>query len=399
MIFNLHSIFQLDLFCTILRGLAKLLSTCLILCVSQYITSQDMVKIVVNPNENPYGEYKLSDLAESIEYIPLETNEKCLIGFISFFDISENYIVICDGRARKVCLFNRKGRFISEISSYGNGPGDYLIITGLFIDEKRNRIIIITGSYESKQLYYDLEGKFISYTSMKVNSGNYQIFHNDHFFLTSVNYNGNVPFAYEIRDIDFQFISENIKTVSFERLKGQSFRPTSALHYLYKDKIHTKETTLNDTIYSIENDFSYKPKYVVNAGKYEITTNVRTRGDFSGHVLFSDLFEADGKLFISYTFENEKFSYYDNNSRKLLYFKSKKGIPNDYDGGFDFWPVKQNNQYLYKFYDAYLFEDELKEKKKDTLKGSSQSIQSFNKLIKELDSEDNPVLMIVKIKE
>ena len=377
----------------------------LLLFISHYCVAQDVVKIVVNPYELPSGECKLSDLAESIEYIPLETNDKCLIGKVSDFDISEKYIVVYCYKSQSIYLFHRNGRLISKIGSYGEGPGEYVVISGLLIDEKRKRIIIFDG-YKRKQLNYDLSGKCTSAISIESEVGRYRRLHNDHFFIITKNYNGNVPFAYEIRDINLKLISENIKTVYYERRGSGVTMLGIPAHYLYNDKIHTKEISLNDTIYSIEKDYSYKPKYAINAGRYEVTTDVRAAFDdffrlLEVHVTFRNFFETKEKLLIFYNFGKTVpyYCYYDSSNQKLLYFKSKKGIPNNYDGGLDFWPERQDNQYWYAFYDAHIFEDELAEKKKETLKGDSKSIQSFNNLMKKLDPDDNPVLMIVKIKE
>ena len=123
-----------------LKKLIRLLLILLLISVSHYATSQDVVKIVVDPNDTPRGECKLSDLAESIEYIALETNDKCLIGRVNKFDISENYIVIYCYKSNSIYLFNRTGRFICQVGQYGSGPGDFLGVDGLFIDEKKNRL-------------------------------------------------------------------------------------------------------------------------------------------------------------------------------------------------------------------------------------------------------------------
>ena len=235
--------------------------------------------------------------------------------------------------------------------------------------------------------------------------GLFRRLHNDHYFIITANYNGNVPFAYEIRDINFKLISENVKTVYYER--GPEINMLGfPIHYLYNDKIYAKELSLNDTIYSIEKDYSFRPKYVVNAGRYEVSTDLRAADGYTfiqripEFAIFAGFFENKDKLFVLYLFNNRKyFCYYDKNNQEFLYFKSEKGIPNDYDGGLDFWPQRQDNRNLYAFYDAYLFKEELSAKKRETLKGDTKSIQLFNQLAQKIDSEDNPILVIVKIKE
>jgi len=372
-----------------------------------YPAAQNVVKIEVNPKELLYGECKLNDLVESIEYTPLETNDKCLIGQIANFDITERYIVVYCSKSEKIYLFHRNGRFICQVGSRGGGPGEYLNITGLFIDEIRNRIIIMSR-YQRKQLNYDLKGKFTDDKSMdeKTADGLYRRMYNDHFFINTLNYNGNVPFAYEIRDFNLQLITENIKTVYFENPIITMIG--SPHNYIYNNKIHTKELSLNDTIYTIENDYSFKPKYIINAGRYEVTKDLRAESDgptflkrSQDYVSFREFYETKDKLLIHYHFGNaiSYYAYFDNNSRKTLYFKSEYGIPNDYDGGLDFWPKRQDNQYCISFYDAYKIKEHKGNNNQLKPKGSAETISRFEQIYQNLDEEDNPVMVIVKLKK
>jgi hypothetical protein len=391
------------MFRTCLDEIFRRLFIGIILCLSHYSIAQDVVKIVINPNKVQIGECKLNDLVESIEYIPLETNDECLVGQIEIFDISEKYIVINCVKSESIYLFHRSGRFICKVGSRGNGPGEYLSLGGLFIDEKRSRILVIDG-YKRKQINYNLKGKFISDKSIeeKTSIGLYMRMYKDNFFINKLERRDN-PFVHEIRDLNLQLITENIKKDHYQ--KGSVINVVGIpSFYLYNDKNHIRGLELNDTLYSIEKDFSFKPKYIVNAGRYEITADMLARSDdafFLQCVCFQQFFETKDKLLISYHFGSVRSSidycYHDNNTRKVLHFKSDKGIPNDYDGGLDFWPERQDNLEWYAFYDAHLFKDKFKEKK--TLKGDVNAIQSFEKFKQKLDSDDNPVLVIVKIKE
>lgn len=378
------------------------------LSYSQNPMKRSLVDIDVNPNRNIAGELKLSDFAESIEYIPLETKDKCLMTNIRRYDISDNYIVAVCGKTEIVYLFRRNGRFISQLGATGGGPGEYLGgPSAVFIDEQKKHIMIVT-QYQRKLVIYGLNGKFLREEEISGNDiGFYRLFHKDHFYIDSRNYNGNYPFVYEIRTRDFKLVSEDIRSIPFEKRgniwTGIGFNSK----YIYENKVHTKESSLNDTIYVIDDDFSYKPKYVVNAGKYEITPELRGESDgvrymkrLEEHVQFKSFFETDNYLLLSYLYEREKlyYAYYDKNKQKLLYFPSETGIVNDYDGGIDFWPRMQNNKTWSAFYEAHLFEDELSEKKKINPKGSAKAQQTFNSFIKSLDPDDNPVLIIVKLK-
>jgi hypothetical protein len=92
------------------------------------------------------------------------------------------------------------------------------------------------------------------------------------------------------------------------------------------------------------------------------------------------------------------FTYYDKNAGRLLYFSSETGIPNDYDGGIALWPQKQDGNICYAFYNAYLFFEQPATKKKPASGGTSRAEQSFDRFRRKLDSDDNPVLVIMKMK-
>jgi hypothetical protein len=354
-------------------------------CTFKHQVSDALISINIDPNEISHGESKLSDFAESIEYIPLETTDECLIGRIGNFDISEKFIATYCFVANNVYLFHRDGRFINSVGRMGHGPGEYLGPSGAFIDEKRSRIIIL-DYYKKLQLNYDLDGRFVDSKSIDEGTtiGIYKQLYNDYFFVATRNYNGNVPFAYEIRDMDLQLITENISTVFFERRSTNITGVGVPHHYIYNDKIHAKELTLNDTIYSIEKDFSFNPKFIVNAGRYEVTTDIRAEtGErffelMRSRVLLRNFFETKDRLLAHYHYENKLYySYYDKKSRKLFYFNSEDGIPNDIDGTVNYWPRRQDNRLWYAFYEA----------------------EHFSNTLDNVAPDDNPVLMIVKIKE
>ena len=58
---------------------------------------------------------KLSDFVDSIQYIPLETNDSTLIGSISRIIATPNKIFVGDRVAEGVFVFDKKGKFINRI--------------------------------------------------------------------------------------------------------------------------------------------------------------------------------------------------------------------------------------------------------------------------------------------
>ena len=67
----------------------------------------------------------VSQIAEDIEFLPLETTDECLLGDnIMNLVVTSMDIIIFDYEA---CYrFDRKGKFLNKIGVKGNGPGEYV---------------------------------------------------------------------------------------------------------------------------------------------------------------------------------------------------------------------------------------------------------------------------------
>ena len=59
---------------------------------------------------------------ESIEYVPLETTDSCLISNLMNLQVTADYMFMYNGKTEEVLQFNREGKFIRKIGCQGNGP-------------------------------------------------------------------------------------------------------------------------------------------------------------------------------------------------------------------------------------------------------------------------------------
>ena len=100
----------------------------------------------------------ISLLISSFEVIQLENSDEALVSSISAYAITENYIGLYSSPTTYK-LFDRKGKFLRDISVKGQGPSDFLIgILDSYIDEINNRIYLLSYM-ANKILVFDLEGK------------------------------------------------------------------------------------------------------------------------------------------------------------------------------------------------------------------------------------------------
>ncbi|MCG8309682.1 MAG: 6-bladed beta-propeller, partial [Cytophagales bacterium] len=67
-----------------------------------------------------------SEFADTVLYIPLETNSQSLFKKISQIQLINDNILISS--THRLLLFTKKGKFIRQIGKKGKGPGEYLLI-------------------------------------------------------------------------------------------------------------------------------------------------------------------------------------------------------------------------------------------------------------------------------
>ena len=104
----------------------------------------------------------ISEIVDSISYIPLETTKKSILRHAQKVVFADSCLFVYDGIELK--SFNYNGEFISEIGCRGNGPAEYINIDAFFIDELNDNVGIVCG-VTNKIRYYDYNGVYQYSTS------------------------------------------------------------------------------------------------------------------------------------------------------------------------------------------------------------------------------------------
>lgn len=104
---------------------------------------------------------ELEKLVSDIKITQPETNKDNLIGIITKIIYTDNHIIIGDNIiSNAIYMFNPNGKFIKQISSSGNGPGEYTSFTHITLSPDKKNIIIIDGT-KGKAIYYSIDGDYI----------------------------------------------------------------------------------------------------------------------------------------------------------------------------------------------------------------------------------------------
>lgn len=96
----------------------------------------------------------------------LETNQHSVIRNIDRVFIHDNQIVILDASQGNVLVYDLEGNYIRNIQRLGKGPGEYLQVVDMFIDETRNEMLLLCGR-PYKILHLSFEGEFIRSTPIR----------------------------------------------------------------------------------------------------------------------------------------------------------------------------------------------------------------------------------------
>lgn len=101
-----------------------------------------------------------SELFDSLWYVPLETNDKCLIGSISKVLFTEEEFIVVDRKTQRILRFSANGDFLNQIGDIGRGPREYVLIGDIECHGKGDKGHLYIGTFD-KLLHYRLNGVFV----------------------------------------------------------------------------------------------------------------------------------------------------------------------------------------------------------------------------------------------
>jgi len=281
----------------------------------------DLLEIPVDIDQiNPL---KLSEITEELMAIELELTDESLINpdLISRIILCSNELIIAE--SFKIFVFSKDGKFLRTIGSRGQGPGEYISINNISIDEKNKYLYIISPS---KIICYNLNGKFLHETYNNTASFSEIIFFNDKIFLVGQKGSNDEEkgfcmnsalyrYSNDFRFIDSIFIRNtiigNFTSLAFVGTNGDFLFNYNSNVYLYFPNnflvigSNSANIILADTLYCIDN----------NQLIPELKLKFKDNGIDKGGNKFIDIFNI-------YKSSRYIFSKYENklNDNSIMYF-------------------------------------------------------------------------------
>jgi len=272
-----------------------------------------------------------SDLYDTMSYIPLETNPDCMIGTISTLLYIDNKFVISDDNTTKsIFVFDSKGKFINKIGHQGRGPQEFDSPDDIVFNKYRNEIII--RSYNDKKLLtYKLDGSFVSEIKLNWWIRALSVLDEN----TLVLYFNNVVNNNIAKGEEYNFVCIDLKgnvisrQMPFNSDNDKFSGPCESSFYSYKDSLRFFYPYQN-TIFNVYKD-SLVPKYFINYGKQNIPQDLtkgktfrETRDELTklDVAILSSFIETDSILYLGTLYKKHAFS----NIYNSVYFKKSGSI-------------------------------------------------------------------------
>jgi len=383
-----------------------------------------------------YQRVYMSDFFSSIELIPLETNKNSLVGGDPLILANDSLLFINSVYSprpisfRNLLAFNRKGKFLNQIGREGRGPGEYFRLTGVFLNRDRPTIFInaTTDVFE-----YDFTGKVIhSINPYVFDESRFRGFHyfEDNLFVGFLNYENRTGYRHCLLDSNGNIVKcfPNLFYMTDEDPPNSWVRGAMEPFRVY-ERFYLKDH-INDTLYSLTNS-NLQPEYVFDLGKYSYPLG-KTNEEGKIKIEAVEMNDAEGNyirtIYIVGTsnhffyelstpfFKSGPRSRLQTNGRIFgIYNKTKntnmlldtdpvhlqRGLINDINGGLSFFPKYYiGNGEVVDIWSAEDMKELLTEEYFASIKiKDPQAHQKLRELLKTLDEEDNPVVVIAKLKQ
>ncbi len=122
----------------------------------------DGIKVITNPVEPKYGEFAF-DLEEDLVIGDVNDENYFFPRRVTPNVDEEGNIYVCDGGNRRVQKYDKNGKYVRTIGREGQGPGEYMYPSRLFLDDVGNPCV-----HDSRSLiYYTRDGDFQKKTLIK----------------------------------------------------------------------------------------------------------------------------------------------------------------------------------------------------------------------------------------
>jgi hypothetical protein len=357
------------------------------------LTPLKQLGAVNDPDEKSF--LKLSQVIDTIEYIPLENTGSSGIGSIDRIILSDSTLFILDSfHSKGVFSFTREGKALLSIERRGKGPGEIEFPVDLLFNKNKQEIEVLDINLRKTVRYNSKTGEFITEVYHEFQAKAFTLIMQGKYYLY---YLGDIP-QYSSTFTDYvlvvvdttgnvvgKMLSKNVLVSQQGLLKS---RPLNTPSVFFDVSKNIKSFLGTDVIYYIFGADSIVPRYYLNInGKGSVFSNVVPEQNNNSFI--ESFFEYKNLIFFDLTYRGvTTFGFIDTTRDYAL---ASYLIINDIDG----MPLPKIltlwKGYLVGYIDPYDFLDKLENL-------PLLPINTKQRLSK-LTGESNPVIVLYKLKE
>ncbi len=368
-------------------------------CAFSYCTSSDSSNLI-DPSKFMKNKITLADVGDDIIYIPLDNLYP--IQNIYSLKISNKSIFVAAQNIGMIA-FNKTGGKPRKIGNIGRGPNEYSSFLSFAVDEKSETVYVMDNR-NRKIVAYSENGNFLRNIHLeKYNSYNQEIeSYNSKLFVSDYITMGQAKYNWIILDTQGNLIKSKENSIpSFPcryGLRGGTYKFDNKISYW---------NSYNDTIFSISPDFNYKASFLFSPGEHRLP-KIDVNNIYK-YVLPFSIFETNHFLVFEYSYNKKGvIALIDKKSKKSFLSEwtsdNKNGIANNLDGGTMFIPVgcfvENSQEYMFGLLYPYLLKNHTAtEAFKNSTPKYPEKKKQLEKLANSLHENDNPVLMLVKLRK
>lgn len=306
-----------------MKHFISILAVLLTACTTAIEREEECIDINMSSTfDNSPEIMSLESWAQTVEYIPLETNDSILIKYIISIAKHDDKIMI--HHINRVSIFDTNGKFLYDIGKQGGGPSEFSRISAL----KPFKDSIYIKDSPTRIKVYDWNGNY--HRTFHVPNKNIMDFsflpQRDIILGYSPNLSGNVAnrlyFCRGTNILDSVPYYESYKNPEFVMTFFNEFRAFES-----QNDMAFKELFC-DTIFKVSRNLELIPYAILNLGKYHTPKDLRYNvkiDDFKKNLFETEILpivsgEVDNKIYM-YNFSN-KYNYtvyYDIKHKQLTY--------------------------------------------------------------------------------
>ena len=371
----------------------------------------------------------LSDIVEDVEYVQLETTDDCLIGagFFCAFTEKDIYVLNTNYKNEELFRFDRAtGKFIRKIGQIGQGPKDMMSPSAIYAD---NNYVYASSSITNKVYVYDENGEFVRTIPLRRGWGgritviqNKYIIHNTgwDYMVRSDDY-GNNSHEYGSRNLyiaaNIQDMEGNTILAKCDTLQGEKPSMTldpNPIRWYYNGELNFYDE-VDNIIYSA-NEKGFTPRYKLNLGKNRWSETGKITKEYLSYIKIHYFQETPDYLFIYWNQREKAYFARFNKKTEILDVEEEMPFKNRFWHLYAYGPkndIDGCGTYFRQGCGSY--EDKsgsiLFEINPDNIDGVREALekaenvkfpekrQQLLKMLDERKEDDNPILVIYKLKK